>query len=144
MLETGLPVSQEIRFEELVLAYLTDSYLGITRIAQLNLLIPTFLTYAVLALKGVYAGHIDAQVRQGHRDSGVARRLTDERTHRQVPRTIGETLRITDRTGFGVLRIQLAVVITVDIAAVVSAGREVDAGREGSIRIGFAILLVRP
>ena len=70
--------------------------------------------------------------------------MRDARGGRQAPGTIRETLLVTDRTALRVFRVQSRVVVTVDITTVVTARREVNARRKGTVGIELGVLRVGP
>ena len=70
--------------------------------------------------------------------------MRDGHVRTDAPWAVWETLRVVDGTAGRVLRIGLHVVVTIDVTAVVTAGLKVHARREIVIRIGLAILRVRP
>ena len=153
MLHTCLPVFDKIGVGQVFLFHVVGSYTTIHRITDLDLLVPLFLTgyFAFLVqhftsylFERIDTRHIHRQFRCGQRDSGVFRTLRDAGGCTQTPRTVRKTLLVTDRTALRVLRHQRRVVITVDITAAITAGREVNTCRECTVRIEFRILRMGP
>ena len=90
------------------------------------------------------AAHGHGQLRRRHGDGGVAGTLGQAGTHAQAPGTVRKTLRVVDRTALGILGIRVGIVVTVDVTAVITTGREIDGCRERRVGIELRILRVSP
>ena len=71
MLHTVLPVLTETGMEQFVF-FRVDLINDVTGIAHGDLLIPAFVTSALLPLEGIKLGNGDGHFRQRHTDGGVA------------------------------------------------------------------------
>ena len=111
---------------------------------QTDLLIPFLFADTLLAFEGVDTAHAHVDIGQTDRQRRVLGALRDGHVRTDAPWAVWETLRVVDGTAGRVLRIGLHVVVTVDVTAVVTTGLKVHARREIVIRIGLAILRVRP
>ena len=144
VLETCLPIAEEIGMDKLTLLHIVDSDTPVSGVTEADFLIPFLFADGFLPLEGIDAAHVHAQFRQRQRERTVLRALRDVRREREAPRAVGETLRVRDIRTLGVLRVQLGVVVGIDIAAVVARGGEVHARRESGVWVGFRILRVCP
>ena len=71
------------------------------------------------------------------------RALVDVHRGGDIDRVVGETLRNTDTRSLVIVR-RIRRVQHIELVAAVAAGREIHAGREGAVWIGFHILRMRP
>ena len=149
MTDSCLPITQKIRMEKIFLFDAINRYLAVHSITHLDLLVPFLLAaYFAFTLEGrltplferIDAAHRYRQLWCRKGQCRVFRSLSQVGAHAQTPRTIRKTLSVVNRTALRVFRIEVRVVVTVDITAVVTAGREINTRRKSTVWIEFRVL----
>ena len=136
------PIFHEVRLEELV--FLRRDAVGEgTGIAHGDLLVPSLVAHPLFPLEGEDLGHRHGEVGEGERDALVAFRLVQAHRSGDGEGTVGETLGDVDGRA-GRVVVDITIVDTVLVVAVVGGGGEVDARREGEVRVGLRVLRMRP
>ena len=143
VLHTIAPILDIVFLEDLIVLSV-DAGRESSAVSQGDFLIPPFVAHRMLALEGEDGRERDVQVGQSDRDGRVACGLSNVGRKRDIKFLVREIARIAHTGRLGVLRHCLGIVQVADIGLLITAGREVHAGREGGVGIGLGILTVRP
>ena len=136
------PVPDQVGLEQEVLLR-ADAVGQCTGIAHRHLFVPTLLADPLFPFEGIDTAHGDGHVGEGDRNGGVARHLIDVHRTRDGKGAVGESFGDVHTGSLGVA-VDISIVETLRIVPVVTAGREVDTGREREEGVGLRILGVRP
>ena len=115
-----------------------------TRVAHVDLLIPSLLAHRFLPPEWVEAGNGDIEVGQGHRDARVAHVLRQVGSGRKRHSDAGERGAPAHGGGTRTLRQRLRVVERGEVVALIARRGEVDARRKRAVRVRLGVLAVAP